>query len=64
METIETGRATLKIDEVTNKKYWHVYFSDGKDGEDLNEGEAVELSPDSFEDGCVIRIFENVDFDN
>ena len=63
MERIETGRATLKIDEVSNKKYWRVYFNDDKEGEDLNEAEAVEFSPDNFEDGCIIRIFENVDFD-
>ncbi len=63
MERTETGRATLKIDEVTDKKYWHVYFNDDKEGDNLDEGEAVEFSPDAFEDGCIIRIFENEDFD-
>ena len=57
-ELIEIGRATLKVDEVTEKKYWHVYFVDDKEGSDLNDDEMIKFNPNAFEEGCIIRIEE------
>lgn len=56
---VETGWSTLKIDD-EGKKYWDNYDEGAKDSVAMNVGECIELNPDSFEEGTIIVIKEEV----
>ena len=53
-----TSHATVSIDD-DGKKFWEIH--DGDDPVELDPGQPIEFSPDAFEDGAEVQIWENVD---
>ena len=56
---IETSHATLKINE-EGEKYWAIWEQDGKDVDNFDPGECISFNPDGFDNGTIIKIFEDV----
>ena len=56
---IETGQATLRVDDF-GEKYWSVADEGCRDEFDMNNGEAIEFNPEAFKEGTVIKIVENL----
>lgn len=53
-----TGGAELQIDDETGKTYWSLWGAGWKDGEDMDVGENIIYSPDTFPVGTRIVIME------
>lgn len=57
-EPCDTGGAELKINEDTGKPYWELWGADWKQADDMDDGEAMQLSPDAFPLGTRVTITE------
>ena len=57
---IDTGQATLKVDDVKGDKYWSTFDDGDKDAYNMNPGECLQFDPKAFEEGAIIRIIEEL----
>lgn len=56
-----TSWATVRIDDESGKKYWELGGESWKDGQDMEIGESVKLSPDHFDEGSQIQLHDVCD---
>jgi hypothetical protein len=57
-DEIESGGASLNVDEDTGKAFWRLWGADWKDGQDMGPDEPIILNPDTFPPGTRVVVIE------